>query len=197
MQPRTVFAGSLTKCLCFLVGSVGLYAGSHQPGFARAESSEPSRSPNEADLRRQLDFWVGDWVVLNSAGQKMGTNRIEKAENGFAIVEHWSSALGGTGRSINYVDPTEKEWKQVWVSSRGSVVTYSGKFVDGEMRFTGRSCAADGQCQLSRASLRPLADGRVRQLIERSGDNGKTWSPAFEGYYSKSRGDPEPPARSK
>jgi hypothetical protein len=34
-----------------------------------------------------------------------------------------------------------------------------------------------------RTTLDPLADGRVRQLIEVSRDDGQTWVVTFEGFY--------------
>jgi hypothetical protein len=35
-----------------------------------------------------------------------------------------------------------------------------------------------------------LPDGRVRQLFVESEDSGKTWSPWFDGYYSRARETP-------
>jgi hypothetical protein len=36
---------------------------------------------------------------------------------------------------------------------------------------------------LDRTTLTPLADGRVRQVIERSSDGGTTWTTGFDAMY--------------
>ena len=33
------------------------------------------------------------------------------------IEPNWTSARGNTGMSMNYFDPGDKQWKQVWMSS--------------------------------------------------------------------------------
>lgn len=134
-------------------------------------------------LYRQLDFWVGDWVVVNRDGKKVGKNKIQKLEKGHLLLEHWDNLKGGSGKSINFVDPMDKKWKQIWVDPTGNVVRYSGEFKDGMMVLRGASVKKDGSTELSQMTLKPLADGRVRQFIQHSKDNGKTWYVYFEGYY--------------
>ncbi len=138
-----------------------------------------------AEVYRQFDFWIGEWAVTDAAGRAVGASRVELAENGFAIIEYWTSARGGTGRSINYVDPADGQWKQNWVSSRGNVVNYSGRFESGAMRFEGRSTVADGTTELARAVFTPRPDGAVHQFIEHSRDAGATWYAYFDGTYRK------------
>jgi hypothetical protein len=36
-----------------------------------------------------------------------------------------------------------------------------------------------------RTTLTPLPDGRVRQLIETSNDDGRSWETRFEGFYRR------------
>jgi len=50
-----------------------------------------------------LDFWVGEWDVY-SGEEKVGENRIHKILNGCAVMEHWTAADGGEGKSLFYVD---------------------------------------------------------------------------------------------
>jgi len=84
---------------------------------------------------------------------------------------------------MNYVDPSDGRWRQVWVGSGGAVITYEAELRDGAMRFQGRLIAPDGAVRLSRMTLEPLEDGRVRQRIEGSEDGGVTWTRDFEGTY--------------
>jgi len=51
---------------------------------------------------------------------------------------------------------------------------------------------ATGVTQAMRGLWTLLEDGRVRQFFELSGDGGKTWTTAFEGFYTRiGESDPE------
>jgi tetratricopeptide (TPR) repeat protein len=133
-------------------------------------------------LYRAFDFWVGDWDVFGPKGKQVGTNKIERLEGGHLILENWTNSQGVTGKSMNFVDPVDKRWKQVWIAQNGWVVRYDGEFKDGAMRFQGTSVLKDGKKEHSRATFTPLPEGRVRQVLERSSD-GERWSIVFDGTY--------------
>jgi hypothetical protein len=148
-----------------------------------AAQEDPAR-PCERPEHRALDFWVGGWDVYNPQGQKAGTNRIEKILNGCALRESWSSVRGHRGQSINFFNAATRRWEQVWTDGTGGVIKYAGSFTDGALRFDeGEHILPDGTRLRSRMTLTPLADGRVRQLIERSADAGETWTVWFDGTY--------------
>jgi hypothetical protein len=133
---------------------------------------------------RAFDFWVGEWDVFNPEGHKAGTNRIENILNGCALLENWTSTRGGAGKSLNFFNAATRRWEQVWTDGTGGVIKYEGSFKDGAMRFEqGEHTLPDGTRLRSRMTLTPLADGRVRQLIERSADAGETWTVWFDGTY--------------
>jgi len=136
------------------------------------------------DPRRQLDFWVGDWDVFLPDGVQAGTNRIELAQNGMAVIEHWSSARGGTGTSLNYFNTSDQKWKQVWVAASGWTVEMEGEFRDGAMRLEGDSIRGT-EVKRHRTTLTPRADGTVHQHIEESADGGATWEVGFDGMYRR------------
>ncbi|RMF80548.1 MAG: tetratricopeptide repeat protein [Planctomycetota bacterium] len=133
--------------------------------------------------RRDFDFWVGEWDVYNPQGAKVGVNRISRGANGYIILEEWRSANGGVGKSMNYFDPSERKWKQVWVSGNGGVAYYTGEFRDGAMRFSGRTIKPNGDELAARMVFTPQPGGKVRQFIEHSADGGKTWRVYFDGTY--------------
>jgi hypothetical protein len=58
---------------------------------------------------------------------------------------------------------------------------------DGSVLFQGRIMALSGKILLDRTSLYPIKNGndkeRIRQVIEQSEDNGKTWKIVFDGRY--------------
>jgi hypothetical protein len=149
-----------------------------------AAQAPPSPPPScNAPEHRQFDFWVGDWVVHGPQGRQAGTNRIEKVENGCAIQENWTSASGGTGRSINFYEPVSKRWVQAWAGG-GGVLLLQGAYDGEKMVLEGTSLGPSGAVR-DRVTWSRVADGKVRQFWQQSADGGKTWTVAFDGTYSK------------
>jgi len=54
---------------------------------------------------------------------------------------------------------------------------------DGAVRFQGEIRQENGALILDRTTLFPLAEGRVRQLIEQSVDGGENWQTIFDALY--------------
>jgi hypothetical protein len=150
-------------------------------GFLLTQSPPPN--PCSSPEYRQFDFWVGEWVVYNPKGQQVGTNRIEKIEGGCGLQENWTAANGTTGRSINAYHAVRETWVQAWVGGGGSILLLEGRYEDGKMILSGPSAGPGGTVQ-NRVTWSRLADDKVRQLWEQSGDQGKTWTVAFDGIYS-------------
>jgi len=138
------------------------------------------------DAFREFDFWLGDWDVHLPDGQYAGSNTISRDEAGCVLNENWVDARGGTGSSINYVDKRTGEWVQVWNSESGTQIAVRGGLETGGMRLEGEiHYVASGTTASFRGLWTPLDDGRVRQFFEQSSDGGETWTPWFEGYYSR------------
>jgi len=147
--------------------------------------ADSAMSPCEYDPRcREFDFWVGNWEVTMPSGVVAGYNRVEKSLNGCLLIENWESSSGGSGKSINFYDPSVGKWVQNWVDSRGNVIHYAGGMEKGSMKFEGYNYASDGSKEMSRMTFTPLENGKVRQFIEQSTDEGKSWYVWFEGIYS-------------
>ncbi len=137
----------------------------------------------------QLDFWVGEWDVVDPDGEPQGTNRIEKILSGCAIMEHWEGAGGSAGASLFYYDHLAHTWKQVWVTERATAPggvkekRLVEELPDGGLRFQGVITRPDGHTFLDRTTLTPLDEGRVQQVIETSTDGGAEWQRRFVGIY--------------
>jgi hypothetical protein len=101
------------------------------------------------------------------------------------LLERWTSAVHGGGISINYLDSASGEWVQVWLDDGGGQIDIRGGMTEEGMRLEGVIRQADGSGAPFRGLWTPLPDGRVRQFFEQSGDGGDSWSPWFEGYYSR------------
>jgi hypothetical protein len=133
-----------------------------------------------------FDFWVGDWEVHGPAGELAGHNTIERAQRGCVLIENWTSASGGTGMSINYLDKASGEWVQVWNAEGGSQIHIRGGMTDNGMRLVGTlHSVANNTTVPFRGLWTQLEDGRVRQFFEQSTDGGETWTPWFEGFYTR------------
>lgn len=152
----------------------------------------PAPAPCE-DLERlrEFDFWVGHWAVHTADGALAGHNRIEYAEQGCRVEEYWTSAGGGTGRGINFLDPVDGRWEQVWHSANGAFIRIRGGLtgehdmqLEGTIHYFGRDLTAP-----FRGRWTLLEDGRVRQFFEQYDETGEAWQPWFEGFYTRSEGD--------
>jgi hypothetical protein len=152
------------------------------PAFAQ-ESPACSDDANY----QALDFWLGEWRVVDQAGEYQGDNRIESILGGCAVLEHWTGAGGSPGKSLFYV--IGDQWRQVWVTPYAQVPGGIKekrevlRLEDGGIRFQGEITTAKGESYLDRTTLRPLDQGRVHQLIEISTDDGLNWKASFDAVY--------------
>jgi len=156
-----------------LVGAVPLVA-----------DEPPPPAPCSAPEHRQFDFWIGDWQVVDADGQVQGTNRITQVAGDCALREEWVGNSGVPGTSINYFDPADGLWHQHWVGGSGSILDLTGGLQNGSMVLEGERDGPRGHA-LHRIAWTPLDDGRVRQSWTLSRDEGTTWQPVFEGFYSR------------
>ena len=150
---------------------------------ASALAEKTARPCMATPEHRQFDFWVGEWNVYNPQGTQVGTNTIESVAVGCIVMENWTGAGGGVGKSMNFYDPATRKWRQTWVDGRGGVLEFAGEFRDGAMRYTGETAGANGARTQARLTFFHLGPDRVRQLWEQSSDGGKTWSVVFDGMY--------------
>ena len=177
---RRILSSCTLMCLFVCTGSL-LTTASGQTSAAQAVPA-----PCTSSQHRAFDFWIGEWVVTSLDGKELGQNTIELQERGCLLLENWTSAQGGSGKSMNYWDPAEKIWKQVWVGTNGSVGHFNGGLVsEGVMVLEGDMLSADGSALLLKGRWTLLEDGRVRQHFEQSTDKGVTWTTWFDGYYAK------------
>ena len=164
-----------------LLAALGVLSSS----LAQAQTPPPPGCP--AEVRRQFDFWVGNWDVT-VAGKPAGVNRIEKILEGCALLENWQGVGGMSGKSVNFYDPRRERWHQTWVDDRGGSLGLDGAFADGKMVLTGtKKDPATGKTTTDRITWTPLPADQVRQVWETSTDDGKSWTVAFDGLYTRKK----------
>jgi hypothetical protein len=125
--------------------------------------------------RHQLDFWIGEWDVTGPNGRVLGTDKVESAEGGCLIRESWSDAQSGTGQSVSFYNRLTGLWRQVWMDPSGQPLDLSGEFADGSLVLRQITYTGGLKTILTLAYTQAL-DGSVRQLLQRSVDDGATWT---------------------
>jgi tetratricopeptide (TPR) repeat protein len=134
---------------------------------------------------REFDFWVGEWDVFNPQGQKAGTSVIQQIADGCGVLENWTGTIGGTGKSINFYDPSSSKWYQYWIGANGQPARLQGTYREGAMRYEGER---PGQPRtLTRLTFFNVDGNTVRQLGENSNDEGKTWTTTFDFKYVRKK----------
>lgn len=152
----------------------------------------PSAPACAAAQARQFDFWIGDWEVRSARGALLGHNRIARGGNGCWLHEHWRSARGHHGTSLNAWDAQAGRWRQFWVGADGMVLRLEGGLRDGAMEMEGALPGERGP-QRQRIRWAPQADGSVTQRWDVSDDDGASWRTVFIGVYRRTA-QGEPPA---
>ncbi|MDX2042323.1 MAG: hypothetical protein SF097_13800 [Acidobacteriota bacterium] len=150
-------------------------------------STAPSKptKPCSMSEHRQFDFWLGDWDVT-VGGKPAGTNSIQLILGDCVLLENWTGAKGGTGKSFNLFNAARGKWQQTWVDNSGNVLELYGEFKNGAMQLTGETFS-NGKKAIQRITWHPLEKDKVRQHWEQSQDDGKTWSTAFDGLYARKK----------
>jgi hypothetical protein len=159
------------------------------PRFASlAQHAEELAHPCLHDPRaREFDFWIGEWNVVDPAGNQVGSSRIERLLDGCAILENWTSGTGHGGKSLNLFHQQKGCWQQTWVDDQGGVVEFTdGRFADGAMRFRAKTARPDGTEVERKLSFFDLGKDKVRQLSEQSTD-GKSWAVEYDFTYLRKK----------
>ena len=136
---------------------------------------------------RQFDFWLGHWEVYNPSGQLVGFNTVELEQDGCALKETWTGLTGIKGTSLNYYDQRAKKWNQLWIDNSGGNLSMSGSYTNSQMIFY-TEVLFDEQKKENykvRITFTNHGDGTIRQLWERTIDEGENWSTVFDGVYKK------------
>ena len=156
---------------------------------AAASTVVPTPCAELAEARR-LDFWLGAWDVRTVDGKSIGRNVITRVAGGCGLQEAWTAANGSTGTSLNAFNPVTREWQQFWVGQFGAVTEYrhSEWRDDGSLMLRAETRTKAGAPSLTRLTLTPLPDGRVRQHFEQSTDGGRTYATTVDLYYHRTDG---------
>ncbi len=134
---------------------------------------------------KEFEFWVGEWNVYTTFGNKAGESKIEKILNGCVILENWTNSSGRKGKSFNVINSNTGNWEQTWVDDSGNITEFKkGKFKNYTLSFIAEDKDQKNQIQYQRLTFYKNDDGTVRQLGEVSSD-GKEWQISYDLLYKK------------
>lgn len=155
---------------------------------ALAQNAKPCSRPQF----RQFDFWIGEWEAFGVKGAKAGDSKISVILDSCVILEEWSSAskqqgLTYTGKSFNSFNAGSKQWQQTWVDNTGNTTEFlRGDGSDGKIvYYADKVTAGGGKTFMRRLSFTKISNDKVRQLGERSDDEGTTWTVEYDLEYRR------------
>jgi hypothetical protein len=159
---------------------------------ASGSASIPKKAPTpcaDASERHRFDFWIGEWEVTTPAGGHAGESSVQSASGGCALLENWSSANGGHGKSLNAYNPVVRQWQQYWIGQDGNPTEFrESAWVGSSIVFRAHIPAtAKSPATESRLTFTPVDANTVRQLGESSTDGGATWKTTYDFLYHRKR----------
>ena len=94
-----------------------------------------AQKANKCDSKEYhlFDFWIGEWNVVDSTDNILGTNTVSIKQGRCLIHENWTGSRGTSGESLNYYDVSDSSWNQIWVDNKGSSLKLKGNISDGKM----------------------------------------------------------------
>jgi hypothetical protein len=143
----------------------------------------PCKSGDAASAYRQFDFWVGDWDVVDKAGNPVGTSHVERILGDCVLLESWHGQGGGEGKSLSSWNPGLGHWEQYWADGQGVPIFFTGRVEEAELRLRADSATRSGAPVTRRVAFSKLPGGRVRQLSEASSNGGRTWATEYDFTY--------------
>lgn len=147
-----------------------------------AVGSQPCAVSSES---RQLDFWLGDWVVTYPGMPGSADSKVFLDLDKCLITENWDAGKGHSGKNMFAYSTDDKNWHGFFADNQGRVHQLEGKVAAGSAEFIGPSRGPDGQAVLNRVKIVRTATNKIEQSWEKSNDNGTTWMMNFRGEYSR------------
>jgi hypothetical protein len=150
--------------------------------FGAVEESSCAANP----ASRALDFWLGEWTIAAPSGSPNATSRVALELDKCLVVERWNGGRGHIGENFFGYSADDKIWHGLFADNQGRVhVFLRGEVTSSSAAFTGPSRGPNGKAVLNRVTVRPVSTNQVEQIWQKSSDDGKTWTTAFRGEYTR------------
>lgn len=144
-----------------------------------------NNSPCSTIPYQDFDFWLGDWDVFDADRSLVGNNKIEKKDQGCWIMENWIGSKGSTGSSMNYYNPKDSTWNQLWLDNNGTRLILKGRLVKGQMILEDTDHNPQQLETINRITWTPHDDGTVSQIWKSVDKINQSEKVLFYGLYRK------------
>ena len=134
---------------------------------------------------RELDYWLGDWVVTSPGGTAGATSTVSLDLDNCLLIESWSSGEGHRGKNLFAYNSDDGNWHGLFADNKGRVHVFEGRVASGTAEFSGTSRGPNGRATLNRIRVLRVTPNKVEQIWEQSTDDGTTWAAVFRGEYSR------------
>ena len=139
------------------------------------------------EAHKHFDFWIGEWIVKDSTGTVVGENRITKIEGNCVVQEQWIGTSGTTGTSMNYFDPADNTWNQLWLDNGGNQLQLKGQFREGKMVLRSEMFNTTEANHYNQITWSENNDGTVTQLWQVFDVSNKPLQTLFKGIYHRKK----------
>jgi hypothetical protein len=135
---------------------------------------------------RQLNYWLGAWVVSYPGAPRGSASKIQLELDKCLFVENWQDGKGHKGENFLAFSADDQSWRGLFADNRGRLHIFTGGSVaDGSAEFLGPGRGPNGESILNRLKLVRVNENRLQQTWEKSADGGKTWTGEFTLDYSR------------
>jgi hypothetical protein len=157
--------------------------------FSNLSAQDESTENDENAKYHEFDFWIGEWEIYRTGTKDiLGFSKIESIVDSFGIQETYRSAKSKyIGTSINKYNLASGQWEQYWIDNTSLTLYLKGRKVDNQMILQNKIEMEDGSFLNNRITWTDNEDGTVRQVWEKSYDDGQSWSKIFDGLYKKKK----------
>jgi hypothetical protein len=135
---------------------------------------------------RQLDYWLGDWIVSYTGAPRGSASEVHLALDECLVVEKWQDGKGHEGENFIAFGADDRTWHGLFADHRGRLHIFTdGKVAGGSAEFLGPGRGPNGESILNRMKLTRLNPNKLQQTWEKSTDGGLTWTSEFTLDYSR------------
>lgn len=188
-----------------LVLTLMLWTHAHAAIAHAQHGASPTVAPSAAAPKEtsQFDFLVGQWELTASPkattlGQKIhgvpkliGVWKAWRAFDGWGIEDEVRLTDGsGNPRAFSHAtrfyDAKTRRWNVASIDvTRGTSATSTAEWRGAEMVINGRGTDEDGHAYLSRATFTKISNAGFTYRLDRSTDNGATWTEGITTIVAK------------
>jgi hypothetical protein len=165
--------------------AVAIYSALWSPRPEPRAAADRSLCSTSAESR-QLDFWLGKWVVTAPGGTGSSASTVSLSLDGCLVVEQWNDGRGHRGENVFGYSSDDRTWRGFFADNHGRVhVFVAGTIVADTAEFQGPNKGAAGPSVLDRVRVIRSSPNTVEQRWEKSTDHGATWTTVFRGEYTR------------